>query len=935
MDQSRKQSGSLFKCLATAVAMALAEPIFAQSEDEPEEEKELEEVLVTSPATRLTSGFEAPKPTTTVDKADIDARGTTSIADYLNEVPAFVSSTTPTSTSNSGRFGGVNKLNLRNLGIDRLLLLVDKRRWVSSGITGGVDLNMIPQVLIEQVEVVSGGVSAQWGSDAVSGVVNLRLNRNMEGGKLNAQYGETSRGDARDKFGSFAYGFNFADGRGHISFAAEYQDNSGIPQQSDRSWGAALWGIVNNPENTSPNDGIPARIVVPDVRIAFGTTGGYLPAQLGNHPAVAQIYFGENGEIIPYDIGVYPLPLTTLPFQVGGSAGSIAFYNNMVVPLERKSVMGLLDFEISDNVNFFFDGSWAESDTNHIVVQPWSFIKGGPDIITADNPFIPEVLRQTMAQHNIPRLIMGRSNEDMGFITDYSNAESWRIATGLQGDWNGWIWDGHWTHGEWDGSANVRNFIRANYAFAINVVRDPVSGENVCRANAGGANGAPGCVPLNLFGIGAPSQAAVDYVSGTQLFDTSYRQDVFSASVSGELLELPAGPLAVAFGLEYREEKGSVRTDEISQSNGWFTGNAQPVSGSFDVKEAFLEVGVPLVETPEGMSLDLTGALRHTDYSTSGSAIPWHIGASFRPVTDLRFRATVSRDIRAPNISELFTAQLLTFGSIRNPATGETTLTQILTGGNPDLVEEEADTITAGVVFQPSFVNGLNLSLDWYRTEISDAISTLPAQSIVDNCFELEVGCENIVIVNGSIATVRSTQLNVASRKVEGLDFEANYMIDQFVGGSLNLRWLVSHYIENSFSPDGISKFDDVGVVGNASGGVATPDNRWNLIANWTRDRLGLLAQVVYIGGGDLFNDLGPEDINDNSVDSQTMVNLSIRYDIPFAGSNNLQLYAGVNNVFDEDPPIAPTDFLSNFPTNTSLYNVLGRNYYGGIRLEF
>jgi len=906
------------------------------SDDELEEERVLEEIVVISTATRLTSGFEAPKPTTTIDKLEFEARGTTNIADYLNEIPAFVGSTTPTSTTDSGFGGGVNQMDLRNLGTNRLLLLVDKRRWVTTSVTGGVDLNMIPQVLVEQVEVVTGGASAQWGSDAVGGVVNLRLNRTMEGGKLDAQYGVTGENDAKNKFASLGYGFNFADDKGHISFGAEYQDNSGIAAQSDRDWGAALWGIVNNPDNTGPDDGIPARIVVPDVRIAFGTTGGYLPQQLGNHPAVSQIYFGENGEILPYDIGEYPLPLSTIPFQVGGSAGSIAFHNSMLVPLERKSVMGLLDYEISDNLNFFLDGSWAESDTNHVVVQPWSFIKGGPDIIRADNPFIPDVLRQTMAANNIPVLAMGRTSEDMGFITDFSHAESWRIAAGLQGDFNGWNWEASWTHGEWDALSNsVNNVIRENRAFAIDAVTDPVSSEIVCRANAGGANGAPGCVPLDLFGIGAPSQAALDYIHGTMVIDRENTQDVVSASMSGELFDLPTGPLAVAFGLEYREEEGSTLPDDIAAAGGYFVTNSQPVSGSINVKEAFLEVGVPVIGSEDGMSLDLTGAVRYTDYSTSGSAVPWHFGAAFSPVTDLTFRATVSGDIRAANIAELFSAQLQNFSAIRNAETGEVTLTQILTGGNPDLSEEEADTVTAGVVYRPSLGSGLGLSLDWYKTEIDNAISTLPPQSIADNCIILGVGCENVEIVGGSIVSVNSTFLNVASRTVEGLDFEATYAFDQFAGGDLNLRLLVSHYIENSFSPDGITTIDNVGVVGNASGGIATPEYRSNLTATWAGARLGLMAQIVYIDGGNLFNDLGPEDINDNTVDSQTMVSLSIRYDIPFADSRNLQLYAGVNNVFDEDPPIAPTDFLSNFATNTSLYNVLGRNYYSGIRMEF
>lgn len=929
----------LISALSIGAGLSASSPAVAQSQDTTDEEAVLDEVIVTSSATRLTSGFESPKPVTTIDEAAFEARGMTNVADIINEAPSFVGSTTPASTTLSGAGTGGNFLNMRNLGSNRLLLLVDKRRWVSGSNFGGINLNVVPQALIQRVEVVTGGVSAQWGSDAVGGVTNLIMNRRLKGGKFEVRSGQSSEGDAENNFVSFAYGLNFADDRGHISFGAEYSDNKGILSLGERDWGSELWGIVGNPEDTGPNDGIPARIVTPNVRLGFGTPGGYIPLALGNHPAVSQIHFGPGGEILPYDIGEYPIPtaFAALPFQVGGSGGSMGLPTSLLAPLERTAVMGLLDYEISDNVSFFLDLSWAESETTNEVVQPWNFIGAGPDVIFADNPFIPAPLQQIMADNGVPVLVMGRTNEDHGFITDNSTTETSRIAVGLQGGLRDWTWDVYWTHGETDFLAiSSNNPVTQNRLNAIDAVVDPVSSEIVCRANAGGANGAPGCAPMNLFGDGSPSQAALDYIRGISLIPTSIKQDVVSASMSGEVFDLPAGPLALAFGLEYRKEKGSTDYDDIAQSGGYFIRNGLPLSGSFDVKEAFIEAGVPLINTDGGMSLDVTGAVRLANYSTSGSTVPWQFGATFSPISDLTFRGTVSRDIRAPNINELFTAEALRFDNITNPDTGEVTLSEIINGGNPSLVEEDASTVTFGAIYQPSFTSNLNLSLDWYRTEIDDAISELPSQTIVDNCFALSVGCENVEIVNGSIVSINSLLFNIATRSVEGVDFEAVYAIDDLTGGDLTLRWLFSYYIENSFSPDGVNTFDDAGVVGlDSLGGVATPDYRWNLSADWIRDQLGLMAQVVFVSGGDLLNDLGPEDINDNSVNSQTVVNLGIRYDIPFADTRNLQLFAGIDNVFDQDPPVAPIDFVSNWGTNPFLYNVVGRNYFAGIRMEF
>jgi len=390
-----------WRLMSALILLAMAVSAFAQDADAPDPDTDplLEEVIVISSATRLTSGFESPKPTTTIDTATIDARGVSNVADIINELPSFVGSLTPQSTTLNGQGNGANFLNLRNLGFNRALILIDKRRSVGSALGGGVNLNTIPQMLVKQIEVVTGGASAQWGSDAVSGVINITQDRTLEGGKLQLRNGQADHSDKEDTSGSFAYGFNFSDGRGHFTIGGDYQDNIGILAQTERDWSARSWGVVGNPNNTGPNDGIPDRLVIDNVLIGFGTPGGYIPLALGNHPSVSQIHFGPGGEILQYDIGEFPIPSAfgALPFQVGGDGGSLGLPIALLAPLERKSITGLLDYEISDNLNFFLDLSYAESETVNQIIQPWNFIGAGPDVIFADNPFIPAELQTIMS----------------------------------------------------------------------------------------------------------------------------------------------------------------------------------------------------------------------------------------------------------------------------------------------------------------------------------------------------------------------------------------------------------------------------------------------------------------------------------------------------------------------------------------------------------
>jgi len=913
--------------------LCLAVPAFGQDDARPgqDDEEVLDEIRVTSSATRLTSGFESPKPTTTIDAGQIDARGLANIADNINELPGFAGTTRPQANTIAGSNTAQNALNFRNLGTRRALILIDKRRSVS-GFFGGVDINTVPQMLVQQIEVVTGGASAQWGSDAISGVVNIQQDRSLEGGRINLRYGQTSENDAEDESASFAYGFSFSDGRGHLSIGGDFQDNSGIGGQADRDWSARSWGLVSNPADTGPDDGIPDRIVTDNVLLAVGTAGGYLPAAFGNDPAVAEIYFGPGGEILPYDSGV---PAEFF-WQIGGSGGSAGSTASLMAPLERKSVTGLFDYEITDNLNFFLDLSYAESDANNEIVAPWNLIFWGPDVILADNPFIPTDLQTTMTDNGVGFLVMSRLNEDFGFITDNTTSETNRIATGLQGELGNWSWEAYYSHSEAKTQWVLNNNpIGELYVQSVDAVMDPLSGEIVCRANASGANGAPGCVPVNLFGDGAASQAALDYFIGTSNTHLNVKQDVLAAWMQGEIFDLPAGPIAVAFGLEYREEKGSVDYDEIGQQFGYFFGGGTNISGDFDVTEAFVEAGVPVFESAGGVSLDINAAVRYADYSSSGGVTPWQFGATLDITDGFRLRGTFSNDIRAPSIAELFRVESVFFSNILNPDTGERLLTRIVGGGNPNLDPEEAETVTAGFVWQPAALEGFAVSVDYYKTEITDAIGGLGAQTIVDNCFEFGIACENVTIVDGSITEVSSRIFNIAERTAEGVDFESTYSMDDVGGGDLVFRLLLTQFLEASASVDSVTVVDEVGVVGSDASLGGAPEWRANLSADYVTGAFGLTAQAVYVDGGELLKDLTPEDINDNTVSSQTLFNLGFRYNIGFERGQNLQLYAGIDNVFDQDPPIAPSDFILNWSSNPFVYNLIGRSYYGGVRFDF
>jgi len=900
----RTALGAALVCVSPALLYAQDAQQSQPATQEAQGATQVEELVVT--ASRVArSGFNAPTPTTMVNLEDMQLGGRASIAESLNDVPSFVGSSTPATGTLSSQSPGGNFLNLRGLGPNRTLVLVDRRRHVPTTELGLVDLSVIPSALIERVDVVTGGASAAWGSDAVAGVVNLVFDKKLEGIKVDLQGGASSHGDGESYKGSLAGGTSFADGRGHFIAAVEASDNKGVLSQNDRDWGRKGYQLIGAPAG-SPYQQIVGR----DVRLGIVSEGGLI---LSGSNAGKQ--FLPDGSLAPFQ------PFDGAFAREGGDGVYAGKFPALSVPVERQNIFTRTTWNFTDDVQGFVELSYARAQSSVKLVQPFDF---GTIEIAPDNAYL--------AQVGLPAegFAMGRLSTDMGFFTTDVENKTKRGAVGLEGQFgDGWSWDVYYQRGETRYDAKLyNNRIEARYAQSLDAVRDPLTNEIVCRSTL--TNPGNGCVPVNVFGYGAPSRDATNWFLGTQSLNQKITQDAAGASIQGEPFSVPAGAVSIATGLEYRKESIDATVDPISAASGFAIGNPKPISGSYDVKEAFLETVVPLLrDLPAVEQLDLNAAVRLTDYSTSGNVTTWKGGLTYKINDQLQFRATRSRDIRAPNLDELYRSEQLRFTSVTDPErTNQLTQIQIITGGNQALQPEEADTFTAGIVFTPSWLEGLRTSLDVYSIKLKGAIDTLTPQDIVNRCYlQNETSlCPQVVRGgDGTIDQVRATFLNLSQRKTQGADLEMSYSLP--VGsGDLTVRALATYVDE--FITDGVDRAGDVG----SDLAYAIPQWRWNLGATYRIGDFTGHVQGRYVGGGKYDHQLEGL-IDDNTVSSAFYVDLSAQYTLSNLGG--IQVYGSVNNLFDKDPPVDPSSFFEPIATNPALYDVIGRYFTLGVRYSF
>ncbi|MBW3560425.1 MAG: TonB-dependent receptor [Proteobacteria bacterium] len=917
-------------------------------------DEEVDEVVVTG-SRIVRNGNEAPTPTTVLSVEDIQQRNPTNIADYITQLPSMGIGNTPrTTTLFANATGGANLLSARGLGVTRTLVLLDGRRVVGSGLLPAVDINLLPQNLVQRVDVVTGGASAAYGSDAVAGVVNFILDTRFTGLKGGLNFSQTEYGDGRIASGDLAHGRPFAGGRGHLLLSGNYYKGERIDFfEHPRDWFQPGLRLLNNPAWTATN-GQPGQIVRTDA--GFNSTpGGVIAA--GPLRGTA---FGPGGTVGSFIFG----PIQQGQVQAGGTVESIPIRGALLPDDEHWSVYGRASYELTDNITAIFEASYAGNDTIN-----WSavFNRQGPTAITItrDNPFIPVPTQQAMDRAGVTSFRMNRLFYDVintpgTHIGEAGyNRRQDRILAALEGSFLG---SGRWRAYYQRGHSYVyytrdNNIIPSRLNLAIEVIANPATGgvpgvaagAPICRSTL--ASPTNGCVPMNLFGEGSLGAASIAWVTGLSdglrtRQDLDVNQDVWSIDGQYSPFSTWAGPVSIAAGLEYREESFSATADEFSLRSLWAVGNFKAGSNGYNVKEAFGEVLVPLLsDAPLAKNLEFNGAVRRTEYSTSGPVTTWKAGLTWDINDDLRLRGTRSRDIRAPNLNDLFapSSQFVNAFLDRSQPGSPQVPNITLNGGNPNLTPEIADTSTAGGVYQPQWLPGFGLTVDYYKIEIRDAIVAVGGQQIIDICFGFgrpanPAVCDSIVRAPGATnlvnATIFTSGINAQNVLAEGVDYEASYRtdLDRIIGaapGSINLRLLVSQRLA-----------DETNLPGDVSppilGTVASLKWRSLMTATYAVGPSSTTLTTRYLGGGKITNQPEtsrtgiPEDFN--RVDPVWYFDLSENYDVTIGG-RRVTLFGVVENLFDRDPEPIPSSGTS-FGTGAP-YDLLGRSYRLGLRFRF
>ena len=953
---------------ALALVIGAAFPALAQDQQPSPEERSpaanADDRIVVTGSRLARSGFTAPTPVTVVGEEQIARQGSTNIAQVLNEIPAFRAQSSPSTSAIFVSNLGAATADLRGLGGNRTLVLIDGRRVVASTVSGGsftpanmVDLNLVPTSLLSRVEVVTGGASAAYGSDAVAGVTNLIINRDLTGLKATLQAGTSDAGDATELLASMAWGTAVAGGRGRFIIGAEYVNSDASGDCYSRAWCAESFNTVSNPYVVGSNNtqrviaGQPATLILPNARTATASLNGLVIAG-----PLRGTEFTPEGGTFQHDYGTYA---GAGLFQSGGGDDQLAFYQffPLSAPSERINVFSNFDFDLTDDLNVFVQGSFGHVNGEIRGSSRRDISPAGAYQIRRDNAFLPESIAAQMTPTQT--LPFGRIWNDIGPQEGSVTRETFRAVGGF--DWevaSGWNLDAYYQYGQTDYAQRGYNTtINSRMAKAVDAVR--VGSDIVCRVNADSnpANNDAACVPLNPFGAGAGSQAAIAYVTGTAIQDTTLRQHVAALTMRGSLLELWAGPLAVAGGVEYRRDSISTFTDPISAANDFFTSPGGGIVGqdrSLDVKEGFIEAALPLArDLPFAVSAEINGAVRITDYSNSGTVETWKIGAEWQPVEFLRLRGTRSRDIRAPNLFELYSAPQSSFQTVDDPENGGARgLFPTLLSGNADLQPEVADTWTAGAVVTAELGNAgrLRLSADWFDISLDGAISTLGAQTIVTRCDQGNLAlCDFVIRNDGNVITqIINPNLNLNTLITRGWDFELDYSLplDNIgLGGAFSLRVLATKVND-------LITIDTAGVATDRAGqngsGVSQPsglpDYTINGFIGWSLDAFSAQAQVRHIPSGlfqvtnigphqEGYSSLLPNSFNDNLVEAVTYVNFNLQYRLVDEGNRQVELFGVVNNLLDKDPP---NNLPSSFgPTNNVLYDVVGRSYRAGVRISY
>jgi len=938
---------------ASILALALMSPAAASAQEAPapdpteqpqttaspeEEAGPIDEVIVTGSRIGRTS-LTATSPVAVLGAEDIALDRALNVEEVLNELPQFSNGIGASNTGSDAR--GATSLDLRGLGQNRTLVLINGTRAVPFSFRNSVDINAIPAPLIERVEVLTGGASAVYGADAVAGVVNFILRDDFEGFEANAIYNVSDGGDAASRGVNVTVGANLGDGRGNVTAYLGWSERDGL-LKGDRDFAAPErtdTGLIT----TRPRGGVFTRS---DNAAVFNVNGA----------TSSRFAFNESGAL-------------TSAAEVSGFSET----ENLVAPLERLTAATFFNYELFGTVEAYGRATVSRSELVDQLGPPTALVSY---LVQRDNPFLTPQLDAVVADaFNLNRAGTGpgtdafRASASRAFVElGLNRYETQRTTTqaqfGLRGRFTENVgWDGYIQYGRTDDQVDILGEgIVARAAQAANVTVN-AAGQPVCVDPSGG------CAPANLFGPGSISPEAARFIG--QPLQQSRERDQLVAAVavtgdSADFLTLPAGPVGFAVGFEYREETGEVEFDSAIQRGQTFNQGGRPnFGGGFEVSELFGEISVPLLsDMPFFERLAVEAAYRRSDYSTAGEVSAYKYGANWAVNDSVRFRGAFQTVVRAPNIGELFGA----LGSIplarfandpcQDPATSRADpavcaatgappapYTQDLTGalflfgGNPNLQPEEGETVTVGTVLTPTFLPGFSLTADYYDITIDNAINAVLPQPTLDTCYVLVRDAANPFCArvirgpNGQITAVDSTDVNVQLLTVEGVDVSARYAFDlpaNLPGDRLVLDYAADFLLSQTFKNGAAAaSVDCTGRFGAACalGGVSRvlPEYRHRANAAWTQGPLTVRATWRVIGE---VEDSSAATFRVETIEAQHYFDLAAAYEI----NPSLRVIAGVENLFDQEPPILGGN-QADANTIPASYDVIGRRI--GVSLRF
>ena len=927
-------------------------------------EEEVERIEVTGSRIKR-ADMEGANPVQVITREDLVSSGISNMGDILQEIPSVAGAGTNTAINNGG--SGAIRVSLRGLGSERTLVLLNGRRIVASG-TGAdssVDLSTIPTAIVKRVEVLKDGASAIYGSDAIGGVVNIITRDDFEGFEFNAGYDiGTEESDGETKTLDFTIGFSGDKGNAVVN---AYYVQQGAQWSGDRDWSAFELGLDPfTGEHTKGGSSAPpwGRYNGIDAAECSSLTHG---AGSGPGQSDPTDFSNPNGyDCWDWDKDTY----------------NYAPANYHLTPQERYGIFASGSYEINDYVRVFtelnFNRRTSKTKLAPLPLAPLAFF-GYSAPYSADNYYNEQFGPKDANGNSVEIADWRRRMVETGGRDSMFRIETVRTMIGIDGEFdNGWGYEVSYIFGANDsgtqGAGGV-NFEKVGLAVGPSFMDD--EGNVVC-----GTADDPiaGCVSLNTFGLPGSdtevSQEMMDYITFEAHDFGSNEQQIISASVFGDAFELPAGTVGVAFGLEHREEKGADYPDALIALGITSGSSRTSTQGSYEVDEAFMEANIPLLNGVKGAeSLEMDVAIRYSDYSTFGDTTNHKIGIKWVPFEGLLVRGTSSTAFRAPSTSDLFAGTSDNSPSVADPCATNPTpfciadgvpaagfepigdqLSSTL-GGNVDAQPEEADIFTAGVVYSPDFIDGVSLTFDYWDIEITNAITEVGEQLILDKCASEGTFCDQITrygpsfgALYGNSSDIDNRTTNVGGVNSSGYDFNIRYTTDLEIG-TLSVNLDTTYY--DTYE---IEQADGSIVVNNGwfkrnSGDGNFPEWKTNLDVRLSNDDWSATWAIRYIGSvEENFDNVDVEDVGDvysafrteavysegvlDSYDVIRDIDEQIIHDVRFTYfMDNMSATIGINNLFDEEPPYAATGFNDN--TDPRTYNTTGRHVSVSFALSF